>query len=106
MRRIFICHPLSGDIKGNMEQCRKIAKRVQKLGDYQPIVPQLIYPQFMDDTDPVQRKLALKYCLNDLRTCDEMWVFGDVISKGMQGEIDYARNRRIPTKYFEQYTVH
>ena len=31
--------------------------------------------------------------------CDELWVFGDTVSRGMQSEIDTARKLGIPIKY-------
>lgn len=31
--------------------------------------------------------------------CDEMWVFGDVISKGMQKEIDFCKTMNIRVRY-------
>ena len=32
--------------------------------------------------------------------CDEMWVFGDEITKGMKEEIKFCENLRIPIKRF------
>lgn len=34
--------------------------------------------------------------------CDEMWVFGDVISKGMQKEIDFCRIMNIRIRYITE----
>ncbi len=35
-----------------------------------------------------------------LSLCDELWVFGDRISKGMAAEIEYAKSACIPIRYF------
>ena len=35
-----------------------------------------------------------------LGLCDELWVFGDRISKGMAAEIEYAKKAYIPVRYF------
>ena len=31
--------------------------------------------------------------------CDEIWVFGDVITEGMRKEIDFCRNLNITIRY-------
>ena len=36
-----------------------------------------------------------------LSLCDELWVFGDRISKGMAAEIEYAKSACIPIRYFD-----
>ena len=35
-----------------------------------------------------------------MRRCDELWVFGSRVSAGMAMEIENARRRRMPIKYF------
>jgi hypothetical protein len=35
-----------------------------------------------------------------LAMCKEVWVFGDIISSGMQAEIELAEELGIPIKYF------
>lgn len=35
-----------------------------------------------------------------LGKCDELWVFGDRISEGMAVEIEIAKKRRQPIRYF------
>lgn len=36
-----------------------------------------------------------------LSKCDELWVFGDVISKGMGQEIEKAEKRKMKIRYFQ-----
>jgi hypothetical protein len=54
----------------------------------------------MDDGDPTQRELGLSFASVLLGKCAELWVFGERISEGMRLEIDKAKKRGIPIKYF------
>ena len=45
-----------------------------------PLTPHLLYPQFMDDGSPAERELALFMGLVLLTKCEQVWVFGGVIS--------------------------
>ncbi|WP_367180434.1 DUF4406 domain-containing protein [uncultured Enterococcus sp.] len=67
-----------------------------------PFAPHLLYPQVLDDGDPEQRKLGLYFGMIWLRKCDELWVFGRYISKGMQSEINKASKHRISIRYFSE----
>jgi len=60
----------------------------------------LLYPQFMDDGDREERELGLFFALVLLGKCDELWVFGEKISKGMAAEIAKAKKRGMLIKYF------
>jgi predicted phage tail component-like protein len=62
--------------------------------------PHLHYPQFMDDADPAQRKDGLRFALILLCKTDEVWVFGERMSEGMKREIEKARAKNIPVKFF------
>ena len=37
--------------------------------------------------------------------CDEMWVFGDEITEGMQREINFCKNLNIRVVYISDETV-
>ena len=37
-----------------------------------------------------------------LGKCHEIWVFGDNITNGMQREIEKAKSRRMPIRYFTE----
>ena len=59
-----------------------------------PVTPHLLYPQFMDDENPKERADAMHFNYVLLGKCNELWVFGDVISKGMAHEIGIAKKRQ------------
>lgn len=56
-----------------------------------PIAPHLLFPQFMNDENPEERKLALDMNMVILERCDEVWVFGYKITEGMEQEIKQAK---------------
>ena len=101
---VFICSPFAGDMAGNAGRAREYSHfAVSK--DYIPIAPHLLFPQFLDDTDPAQRELGISFGLVLQSMCREMWVFGDTVSKGMAVEIEKAKERGIPIRYFTDRCV-
>ena len=66
-----------------------------------PVAPHLLYPQFLEDSDPAERSLGLRAGLELLARCDEMWVFGGETSPGMSREIQFAQGRDIPIRQWE-----
>ncbi len=96
---VFICSPYAGDIKRNVARARRYG-RFAVCKKAIPIVPHLMYPQFLTEDIPTERALGLKMGLALLSRCHELWVFGDTISSGMETEIKKARLWRIPIRYF------
>lgn len=101
---VYICSPLSGDIPGNTEKARRYCRFALKRGQI-PLAPHLMFPQFMDDSNSDERELALFMDIVLLGKCEELWVFGDVISAGMKAEIDVAKKRRQTIRYFSDDCV-
>lgn len=98
---IFVCSPFANDIEANTIKARvycRFAVEMQTI----PVAPHLLYPQFMNEHNPKHRELGLLFGRVLLSKCKEVWVFGDRISSGMQLEIDKARKRRIPIRYFTE----
>ena len=96
---VYICSPLAGDVPGNTEKARRYCRFALERGQI-PIAPHLLFPQFMDDTDPAERELAVRMDIVLLGKCSELWVFGDAVTEGMAAEITVARRRRQPVRYF------
>lgn len=63
-------------------------------------MPHLLFPQFLKDEDPEERKLGIKLGLEQLAMCDELWIFGEEISEGMSQEIFYAEEKGIFVRRF------
>ncbi len=65
-----------------------------------PLAPHLYFPQFMNDSVPAERSLALFMDIVLLSKCAELWVFGETISKGMSIEIEKAKRKGQPIRRF------
>ena len=96
---IFICSPYAGDIDINTQRARRYG-RFAILKNAIPFIPHLLYPQLLDDNDEGERALGISMGIEVLSVCDEVWVFGDRISKGMEAEIRAAKRLGIPVRYF------
>lgn len=96
---VFICSPFAGDITGNMEKARGYSRFVVSRNCI-PIAPHLLFPQFMDDSDPNQRDLAISMGLALLSRCLELWAFGNTITAGMSVELAKAKQMGIRIRYF------
>ncbi|HSK68254.1 MAG TPA: DUF4406 domain-containing protein [Candidatus Limnocylindria bacterium] len=99
MPRVFISSPYSGDVGRNQELARRFLRLAIEQG-FAPIAPHLLYPQVLDNDDPANYDLGMALGLRWLETCDEMWVCGDTVSKGMGMEMAYAQENGIRTRRF------
>ncbi len=99
---IYVCAPLSADIVGsveeNIEKAMTYARRVAEIG-YVPVTPHSNFKGLFDDTNPHERETAMMMCQKLLAKCDEVWVFGNFISGGMDTEIWFAKILDIPVMY-------
>lgn len=99
---VYICSPYSqGCINDNIENARRYS-RFAVDRHYIPIAPHLLFPQFMDDTLREDRQTAMFMDLVLLTKCSQLWVFGDMRSKGMQQEIRWAKRRHMTIRYFTE----
>ena len=96
---VYVCSPLSGDIAGNQEKARRYCRFAVDSG-YIPLAPHLYFPQFMREDAEAERNLALFMDIVLLSKCAELWVFGSTISKGMTIEIEKAKRKGQPIRYF------
>ncbi len=99
---VYICSPYRGDTEKNTEKARKYSRFAVESKAI-PMTPHLLYPQFMDDSNPEERYLAthvINYVL--IGKCQEVWVFGEDISEGMGREIALAEKRRMNIRYFTE----
>ena len=98
---VYICSPYSGDIERNTENARRYS-RFAVDQHCLPITPHIYFTQFMNDTIPDEHETALFMNLVLMSKCAELWVFGDVISKGMKAEIDRAKRKHMKIRYFTE----
>ena len=95
---IYICAPYSGDVAKNTRKAAEFAAFAYRRGNI-PITPHLLFP-FLDDENPDERRLAIHMDLVLIGKCKEVWVLGDRITVGMRVEIERAKRRRQPIRYF------
>ena len=101
---VYVASPYAGDTAGNISRAVEYCRFVVNKGAI-PLAPHLLYPQFMDDDDRETRELAIFFALVLLGKCDEIWVFGERMSEGMEREIAKARKRNMPIRYFNSRCV-
>lgn len=101
---VFICSPYAGDIECHIRRAQGYCRfAVSK--NCIPIAPHLLFPQFMEKSDPEQRRLGIFFGLVLQSKCKEVWVFGGNITKGMAVEIEKAHERGLPVRYFTERCV-
>ena len=98
MKLIYVASPYAGDIEKNTEFAKEACRFVMD-EEYAFFAPHLLYPQVLDENNFAERQLALAMGKEFLSWCDELWVFGKIISPGMQAEIELAQEHEVPVKY-------
>lgn len=78
MKKVYIAHPLRGaEREKNVEEVTRICQKITELfPDVLPISPIHSF-SFLDDCGAEGEKKALELCLEMVKTCDELWLFGD-----------------------------
>lgn len=97
MKKIYICSPLGGDVKANLEKVKGYTK-FALLSGTTPVVPHF-YALCLDDSNLKERKIGMAAGLSLLWFCDELWVFGEKVTNGMQSEINFCRNLNIRVRF-------
>ena len=98
--KVYVASKYAGDIETNVQAARTYCRRVTDEG-YMPIASHLLYPQFLDDSNPEERELGLLFGLALLRLCDEVWVFGEV-SPGVEKEIAEAKQLKKKLRFIKE----
>lgn len=96
MKKVYICAPLGGNIKGNLEKAKRYTEYVLRCGAA-PVTPHF-YALCLDDNKPKEREIGRKAGMSLLWFCDELWIFGDEITEGMKAEIDFCRSLNLKTR--------
>lgn len=94
MKLAFVCSPLrnsdQAEVTANVDYARNACLTLARCG-LNPVAPHLLYPQYLNDNDEVERKLGLALARDLLKRCDEIHVFtGRGVSEGMAAEIKLA----------------
>ena len=97
---VFICSPFKDDIEVNTSRAKRYGRYAVKK-EVVPIIPHLMYPRFLDEDNSGERAIGLEMGLVLLSKCHEIWVFGSRISRGMEIEIEKAKEMKIPIRYHD-----
>lgn len=98
---VYICSPFARDLEKNVVAARTYSRFAVEQG-YIPIAPHLLFPQFLDDSDPKERELGLFFENAIMSKCSEVWVFGSHISSGMEAEIKRAKWKNYRLRHFTE----
>jgi hypothetical protein len=99
-KRVYICSPFTGNVERNQAKARLYCRFAFEQG-FVPIAPHLYYPQFLSDDDKDERAAGLRYGLESLWQCRELWAFGTYITNGMRAEIELAKDLKILVRYLD-----
>lgn len=98
MRLVVIESPLFGDVTRNVRYayaCLRDALR----RDEAPLASHLLYPQVLDDADPLERRLGIEAGLAWHWRADAVIFYIDLgFSSGMEAARKRAQNARVPTE--------
>ena len=98
----YIAHPISNDVKGNVEKILAIVKKINlEEQNITPFVPYLADVLALDDSIEEHRKIGINNNISYLKSgiVSELHVYGNFISKGVAEEIAIAREFKIPIIY-------
>lgn len=98
---VYVCSPLKGNYEKNTVKANLYCRYAFEKGCI-PLAPHVIFPQFLDDRKKTERKQGMDMGLQLLKRCDELWVFGSLISEGMKAEIEFAKANKIKTRHIKE----
>lgn len=96
---VYIAHPISGDITGNLEKVRQIVRYINLTEpDILPFAHYFVECHALDDNIPTERERGIKNDITLMKAgfINEVWLFGDRVSEGMTHEIALALKLNIP----------
>ena len=98
---VYICSPFSGDVEGNVKAAQRYSRFAVDIG-FIPLAQHLLFPQFLNNNVLAERQLGLFFGDVLMSKCAEVWVFGKVISIGMEAEIKRAKWKNYRLRYFNE----
>lgn len=89
----YICHPISGDVTGNVEKIKDIMRNiVRHEPDVMPFAPYLTALEILDDAEPKERALGMAWNRQLIAAgfIHELRLYGDRVSDGMRQEVEWG----------------
>jgi hypothetical protein len=108
----YIAHPIGGDVAANIEKVKRIIHDIMITRPHVvPFAHYMVDLMVLDDNNPQERQRGIDNDHELMRRgfIDELWLYGDHISRGMADEIDLAIQHNIPVlpqtrETFEDYS--
>lgn len=104
---VYIYHPISNNYKENVIKIRDILRELSIKGEVVPFAHYLLEFEYLDDTNQDERSIGMgnnqEFFYQKL--IDEIWVYGEYISNGMEEEIRLAMELGIPVKFKTKETL-
>lgn len=107
MKKIYVAHPLLGDMDRDRPDARVVARNHERVSEIcRGIVA--LHPEVIPISpihalaffDPFERRQTLGICMELLKMADELWVYGDwPRSEGCLLEIKRARELGLPVMF-------
>lgn len=98
MKIVYIAHPISGDVSGNLNKIIEIVRQINiTRPDILPFAHYWVDCHALDDTIHEERARGIRNDVTLLKAgfINEVWLFGDRISSGMRHEIELAKKLGI-----------
>ena len=99
MKLIYICSPYRGNIEFNTVRAQRYCRFACNQGVI-PFAPHLHNTQFLDESIQKERETGIRMGLEFLEKCDELWLFGNQLTYGMEMELKAALRLKKTIKYF------
>ncbi|OUP75300.1 hypothetical protein B5F08_11330 [Anaeromassilibacillus sp. An172] len=98
--KIYIISNHSGSKTENISMAIKCCQYAIAKGKI-PVAPHLLYPRILNDGDPEERKLGIIFGVSLMDFCNEVWFFGNNLSSSAKTQLQEAKLRGKPIRYFE-----
>ena len=98
--KVYVVSPYAGDTAANIKRARQYCRFVAGQKKI-PVAAHLMYPQFLNDKNLVERELGLLFGLALMRSCAEVLCFGTKLSSGMKLELEEAKRQKKPVRFFD-----
>lgn len=96
VKKVYICSPLGGNIKENLQKVKKYTRYALMCGTA-PVVPHF-YALCLNDNISKEREIGMAAGRSLLWFCDELWLFGAEITEGMKAELALCKNLNLKTR--------
>lgn len=100
MRIVYLAHPVSGDVAGNLARAKRWYKWIATNFDVAIIADWIVTCEVLDDSREADRALGM--AMNDTLIshlcCDEVWLVGGRVSAGMSSEWALADDLDLAVK--------